>query len=576
MWHDDGSPSPTRVFDYSYYSSHRRGRGLGLDLGFGLVTDVDVGHRRHRLDRRDPHLARLHLRAGPAQRRLAGDPHRQGGHGRQGLPDDRAARHRLRVRGVQPDVRGAVRRPPVRLGPDRSADDGLPAEHRRARSPFETKGRFLLLSTRRIDPIEMPALLNLADEFVRRVPPAVRELYETFPDGAGTDVFPLGGVGANGRTGRPSPRPGPAAGWARATAGRSLRDRGRLVGSHARRRPRPRRPRGPAVAEDPWHDRPAARPRPVATLIRRAPPRLRDVGRDDRRGHHRRGPGRVRGRHHAGPARARRHGRRQGHLPARQVLRRRPDRRGAAPARGPGARPGRRCRRGTRSTDVWVRSPGGRDVRFPLPHGPGLFAVVARRRELDAALVDLARRAGATVLEGHRLVGARQRADQRAARASTSAGGEPHDGRRPVRDRGRRHVVAAATPPRARHARATAASGTRSASTCATCRRPRPATCGCSFEPDLLPGYFWSFPVGDGDANIGFGIVRGGRVTPHDMKRALARPAGPARTSGRCSGPTPSPRRRTGPGPSPPASTTSCWPTAGSCSSATPPPPPTP
>jgi flavin-dependent dehydrogenase len=28
------------------------------------------------------------------------------------------------------------------------------------------------------------------------------------------------------------------------------------------------------------------------------------------------------------------------------------------------------------------------------------------------------------------------------------------------------------------------------------------------FEPDILPGYFWSFPVGDGEANIGFGIPR--------------------------------------------------------------------
>jgi flavin-dependent dehydrogenase len=49
------------------------------------------------------------------------------------------------------------------------------------------------------------------------------------------------------------------------------------------------------------------------------------------------------------------------------------------------------------------------------------------------------------------------------------------------------------------------------------------------FERDLLPGYFWSFPVGDGDANIGFGVVRGYGVTPHDMKarwpELLARPA---------------------------------------------------
>ena len=33
------------------------------------------------------------------------------------------------------------------------------------------------------------------------------------------------------------------------------------------------------------------------------------------------------------------------------------------------------------------------------------------------------------------------------------------------------------------------------------------------FEPDLLPGYAWSFPLGDGAVNVGFGIHRGGRVT---------------------------------------------------------------
>ena len=43
MWHEDGSPSPTRVFDYSYYSSHRRTTGLGFGLGFGLVNDVEDG-----------------------------------------------------------------------------------------------------------------------------------------------------------------------------------------------------------------------------------------------------------------------------------------------------------------------------------------------------------------------------------------------------------------------------------------------------------------------------------------------------------------------------------------------------
>ena len=50
------------------------------------------------------------------------------------------------------------------------------------------------------------------------------------------------------------------------------------------------------------------------------------------------------------------------------------------------------------------------------------------------------------------------------------------------------------------------------------------------FEPDLLPGYAWSFPLPDGGANVGFGIQRdGGKVARvQDMKELwpdlLARP----------------------------------------------------
>jgi flavin-dependent dehydrogenase len=48
------------------------------------------------------------------------------------------------------------------------------------------------------------------------------------------------------------------------------------------------------------------------------------------------------------------------------------------------------------------------------------------------------------------------------------------------------------------------------------------------FEPDFLPGYAWSFPVGDGRANVGFGIQRGTSYTVGDMKYlwldVLARP----------------------------------------------------
>ncbi len=48
------------------------------------------------------------------------------------------------------------------------------------------------------------------------------------------------------------------------------------------------------------------------------------------------------------------------------------------------------------------------------------------------------------------------------------------------------------------------------------------------FEPDLLPGYAWSFPLPGGRANVGFGVQRDGDRRVRDMKalwpELLARP----------------------------------------------------
>jgi menaquinone-9 beta-reductase len=152
--------------------------------------------------------------------------------------------------------------------------------------------------------------------------------------------------------------------------------------------------------------------------------------------------------------------------------------------------------------DVLVRSPSGRTVRFPLPRDDGTYAVVARRYELDAALLDVARAAGVKVHDGH------------AATASTLG-----DDRITV-------DVEGIGPVAARYA--IGADGMWSPLRKALGVSDEPGYLGewhafrqyfrstgagarelwVWFEPDLLPGYAWSFPLPDGRANVGFGVLR--------------------------------------------------------------------
>jgi geranylgeranyl reductase family protein len=167
----------------------------------------------------------------------------------------------------------------------------------------------------------------------------------------------------------------------------------------------------------------------------------------------------------------------------------------------------------TTATDCWIRSPSGRTTRFSLPEGKGQYVAIATRRDLDAALVDLARKAGADVLDGHAVVAATEHADgvvvtvegmgEVRARWAIGADGmwspmRKHLGVAVEGYRGEWHAFR-------QYVRNVGPLASRDLY--------------ISFDADIVPGYFWSFPLPDGRANIGFGIQRGGSYSIQDMKR---------------------------------------------------------
>jgi geranylgeranyl reductase family protein len=168
-----------------------------------------------------------------------------------------------------------------------------------------------------------------------------------------------------------------------------------------------------------------------------------------------------------------------------------------------------------------LRSPGGRQVEISLPDD-GLFAAIAPRAALDAELVDVAKRAGADVRDGHAFRALDENADHITATI---------DGLGTVRCR---YLVAADgmwSPVR----KATGASlaGYRGEwhafrQYVADVTGPAATQLIVWFEPDLLPGYAWSFPLPGNRANIGFGVLRDGERRVREMgelwRDLLARP----------------------------------------------------
>ena len=160
--------------------------------------------------------------------------------------------------------------------------------------------------------------------------------------------------------------------------------------------------------------------------------------------------------------------------------------------------------------DVTLRSPSGREVHLQLPDD-GQFAAIATRVDLDAALVAHAKRAGIDIAEGVAFAGITNHADRHHV---TTSHGEL-DARVVIAADGMWSAVRKAVQPDRTaylgewHAMRQYASNVTG---------PASNKLFVWFEPELLPGYAWSFPLADGRANLGFGILRGASQKVGDMK----------------------------------------------------------
>lgn len=176
MWRDAVNGLPVRAFDYSWYSEHRDGNGRV--------------HRRWQ-----------HFSCAMAQHNGKWPVIRIS---RQALVD--SVGERLGLRSIDLESEEFNRRFFVQCSDRKFATDLLAPQMMEfllttdGHITFETKGRFLLLTTSRLDAHLVPGLLNVADHFVALIPPLVFELYGRFPDGTGPDV-PVDGEGPVGEQG---------------------------------------------------------------------------------------------------------------------------------------------------------------------------------------------------------------------------------------------------------------------------------------------------------------------------------------------------------------------------------------
>ena len=172
--------------------------------------------------------------------------------------------------------------------------------------------------------------------------------------------------------------------------------------------------------------------------------------------------------------------------------------------------------------DAHIQGPSGARIHLPLPRTGGQFTAIATRLDLDAALVELARKHGVTIVEGAEVTSVIDAGtDEVQVETTKGSLSAPWviaaDGMwSPTRK-----LLGLAEPGYRGEWHAFRQYVTNVSDRAAS-------EIYVTFEPDFLPGYFWSFPLPDGRANIGFGISREERHTVRDMKwlwpDLLARP----------------------------------------------------
>lgn len=170
--------------------------------------------------------------------------------------------------------------------------------------------------------------------------------------------------------------------------------------------------------------------------------------------------------------------------------------------------------------EISLRSPSGREIQLDLPnnrdHKAGQFAAIAPRIELDNALVQHARASGVRIVENCAFVSVARQNSQEIVIATDS----PSD----FKEITAKFLVAADgmwSPVRkSLGAAQTSYLGEWHAFRQYVSNVTGPASKRLYvwFEKDLLPGYAWSFPLPNGRANIGFGILRGSNYTVQEMK----------------------------------------------------------